>query len=872
MRGFLGICLFGSLLVFKASAVTVAEKWTRQFTNLGIVLIFPDNRGNLAVAANDGNSAIAILLDERGRLLRQGVAPMPTVSKAEADSLGRIYFAAGGQSNGLPVAYAITFDPFFASIHWSTNYPLFPFPNSRINGYGTDILALNPKPDGNLQLWATWNGFYGPQYSIVDFSDRGVAQAYLGSTLTTRSFVWAAVARSPDGGTFLAATRIDLHYPQVIVSRFSPEGALVWRISTGGLDFATDAACDHDGNLVLTGSTTTDRESQYRRRTGMTMKINPWGQTLWKTANGPLSGGYDYARNRKVVVSRLNEIIVTGYDGTLKYSPLGQQLWSIPLSMELNQLLIDSHGNIVFADASAKPNGLYGLAVTKLTSDGATLWKIQSKGSNETDDYFAALTVDSEDDIYLAINSSSGAASVTKYVQHGKESEGSEPIPISVQPLPRTNHWRGVLSNEFAGQCDLAPLVLFDGTNVYFYNVAFDSPPQIVGQTVVTGLGPNTPSEILFGEPFVVDSYSASTNQPLVLVPWTGYHQIGFELAKQAPNYFVEFDLVIHWLAGSSFAFDVFFDGAGYLDTVFHGGIGSVYSFSPAGDNSTLLPSWTEDEPHHVRIDVDLLNRKRRFAFDNEPVFEAPLLIDLMDVNRVRFNAGWWTGNEVKPIWPVIAVDNIRVGTTALPVAPVVSCSGPTTLECSNGSVATICANVTDFGGRAMEVLWSVDGVVVQTNQVASGVISSNLTLAAELGEGVHAINVTVSNGMPLTATCSTTVTVLDTLPPEIHNLFPVPASLWPPDDTLKLVSIIPDVIDLCNSARCRIISVESGDAGTNDMQIVGDLAVRLRAERSRTHSNRVYTVTVECMDSNGNKSRGTTFIPVSRVATQNPH
>ena len=85
-------------------------------------------------------------------------------------------------------------------------------------------------------------------------------------------------------------------------------------------------------------------------------------------------------------------------------------------------------------------------------------------------------------------------------------------------------------------------------------------------------------------------------------------------------------------------------------------------------------------------------------------------------------------------------------------------------------------------------------------------------------------------------------------------------------------VAVTVDVSDICDaSPTCKIVSVTSnepvddkGDGKTApDWQIVGDLAVTLRAERAGTLSGRVYTITVRCTDDSGNSSERAVAVSV---------
>ena len=141
---------------------------------------------------------------------------------------------------------------------------------------------------------------------------------------------------------------------------------------------------------------------------------------------------------------------------------------------------------------------------------------------------------------------------------------------------------------------------------------------------------------------------------------------------------------------------------------------------------------------------------------------------------------------------------------------------------------------------------------------------------------GTTTVKFTATDGTGNTAMATTTVTVVDTTPPTIHSVTATPNTLWPPNHQMVPVAVTVDVSDICDAQpTCKIISVTSnepvngtGDGATSpDWEIVGDLAVRLRAERAGPKSVRVYTITVRCTDDSGNSSQRT--VPVSVVHDQ---
>jgi len=181
-------------------------------------------------------------------------------------------------------------------------------------------------------------------------------------------------------------------------------------------------------------------------------------------------------------------------------------------------------------------------------------------------------------------------------------------------------------------------------------------------------------------------------------------------------------------------------------------------------------------------------------------------------------------------------------------------------LECTNGSaVGTVQSRITDSSGSPVDVIWNVDGIAYQTNHIAAGVAmtGSNVTFTASFGQGQHTVVVSASNGRTTPATCSTTVTVVDTTPPTVTQISVTPKTLWPPDHRMVPVSIFIDVADNCDPLPVAHISGVTSDEGQNrfapDWEITGPLSLNLRAERLGSKEGRKYTIVVEVKDSSGN-------------------
>ena len=200
---------------------------------------------------------------------------------------------------------------------------------------------------------------------------------------------------------------------------------------------------------------------------------------------------------------------------------------------------------------------------------------------------------------------------------------------------------------------------------------------------------------------------------------------------------------------------------------------------------------------------------------------------------------------------------------------PVVVCPEPSTVECSWST--TLTAQVSDPDGDALVVVWSVNGVAIQTNELAAGstVTPVGVNLYAEFPMGTNTVTIIATDTKGNTADCSTTVTVVDTIPPVITKLTATPDKLWPPNHKMVQIQVKATVTDGCGPTTWKIISVTSSEAvnaiGSGntapDWQITGDHTLNLRAERSGKTGPRIYTIKVVAKDAAGNVSESKTLI-----------
>jgi len=207
------------------------------------------------------------------------------------------------------------------------------------------------------------------------------------------------------------------------------------------------------------------------------------------------------------------------------------------------------------------------------------------------------------------------------------------------------------------------------------------------------------------------------------------------------------------------------------------------------------------------------------------------------------------------------------------------TCTFNVTVKDTQPPVITCPANISVFNDRGLCGA-TVSFTPTATDNCPKVTVTSVPASGSFFPVGTTTVTSTATDSSGNKSTCSFTVKVTDNEPPVISGLGATPNMLWPPNHKWRDVTVNYTSTDNCGIASCGL-SVTSnqpanghGDGNTaSDWKIVDDHHLQLRAERSGSGGDRIYTIKVTCTDIHGNSSSSTTTVkvPHNMLITLNP-
>lgn len=205
-------------------------------------------------------------------------------------------------------------------------------------------------------------------------------------------------------------------------------------------------------------------------------------------------------------------------------------------------------------------------------------------------------------------------------------------------------------------------------------------------------------------------------------------------------------------------------------------------------------------------------------------------------------------------------------------LAPMLQCPEPVAVPCTLDGldVATLRVHVEDPEGEPLTVTWSIDGSVVQVDQVPAH-SPSDLSLTKSFPLGEHGVEIAASDNRS-ESRCATQVRVTDDVPPVLSASLAV-GRLWPAASELVNVGLTTSTNDCSPNPRIEV-SVFSDEnqaeqqlhralrshahaviLGSPDASELAPGTLQLRAERDPLGDGRVYLVVTRAIDEAGNSS-----------------
>ncbi|MBC8094823.1 MAG: hypothetical protein H7Y43_03315 [Akkermansiaceae bacterium] len=162
--------------------------------------------------------------------------------------------------------------------------------------------------------------------------------------------------------------------------------------------------------------------------------------------------------------------------------------------------------------------------------------------------------------------------------------------------------------------------------------------------------------EIVAGNPSLQSS-AGSLTDVLAFHATPGGEQIQLPVGVAGSRYELHYDLLMHGVVGSDYAFVMRLNATGLRSLNFHGGLNSIYAYQTSPFiNQTLAPV-LDDRVYHIGITVDAGVDFWSVAIDGVPASAHPL--NGASLQSIGFGLAPWIGGALNDPNMYVAIDNI---------------------------------------------------------------------------------------------------------------------------------------------------------------------------------------------------------------------
>ena len=683
----------------------------------------------------------------------------------------------------------------------------------------------------------------------LKYAWEGVTHSSQGSRWGTKSNTWIA----PDGNI--------IHTGRDAIAKWTPGGANVWEtpitFSPGYVHSGLSLAVDDAGNSYVTAVDPNKEPGDNSLMSDISLiKFSPTGAKLWERWYNNPSGLSDVGA--AIAVDQAMNVYITGTSEvsagvfrivTLKYNPSGTLLWSTTyvggFSSRANAIAVDYYtGDVYIAGATEIGSNGFDFTTIKYNTNGTQQWVKTYDGTSADSEHDEALA--------LAIDLD-GNVVVTGFSTQSYEFDVDVEKDVEVYTTFKYDRTTGnqVWTKRFGK--DQSEGAGFMNARALAITVDRTGNVAVTGYVTDPDNGVRSIATLKYNK---ADGHSAWTRIYTSLEPaatadhagttigtdWSGNVYVG--------GYYVNGGEKLQWLIikwkGTDGQFLGSITNGAYgvdekmADFAVHPS-GDVYASGSEGDKMTLL-----------KAAICKLTGAKDLVVDNDPG-QCGAKVEYQGVFKDGFCGTIEYNIPTGSVFPVgttriIATSpvngdtigfNVTVKDVELP--KILSYPSPVTVSCAAMVPAANTSLVTATDNCSVVVTHVGD---VVTNQVCANKYTIKRTYKAEDPSG-NAV------------TCEQLITVNDDTAPQINGFSLSQTALWPPDHTMRDITLNYTIVDNCVSQPNVTVTVTSNeptngtaDGDTDiDWEVIDAHHIRLRAERASNGNGRIYTVTVTVND-----------------------